>query len=147
MEGTTAKAAPSNGAHCSMRGPRLRRDRDAGARIVVKHAPRTAEARASEIRLRRRFGGRHKLSGTGRGSGEGGGVGRLWPLLVGLPLIAAIAVAAILLSGGGDGTSTAAPDDRKQGSGGGGAEVAELGTPALGSKNAPVVLTEYGDYQ
>ena len=63
---------------------------------------------------------------------------------MGLPLISALAIAAILLSGGGDEASSTAgqgPDN------GDGAEVAGLGTPALGSKNAPVVLTEYSDYQ
>jgi hypothetical protein len=74
----------------------------------------------------------------------------LWPLFIGLPLIALIAVAAIVLSGGGDGAS--APESRPQDSGDeGGAGSAPgsagLGTPALGSKDAPVVLTEYSDYQ
>ena len=92
----------------------------------------------------RRFGGRYALSGTGR---ESGGIGKLWPLLVGLPLIAALSVAAILLSGGGDGASPTAPDGNRQSSNGGGMGSAQLGTPALGSKDAPVVLTEYSDYQ
>ena len=64
-----------------------------------------------------------------------------------MPLIALLAVAAILLSGGGDGPSQPAPDDRQQGSGDGGEEARKLGTPALGSADAPVVMTEYSDYQ
>jgi hypothetical protein len=68
---------------------------------------------------------------------------------VGVPLIALLAVAAILLSGGGDGPSQPAPDDRPRasGDGGGGEKDPKLGTPALGSADAPVVMTEYSDYQ
>jgi hypothetical protein len=65
---------------------------------------------------------------------------------VGVPLIALLAVAAILLSGGGDGPSQPPQDDRPQASGGG-EEGSKLGTPALGSADAPVVMTEYSDYQ
>jgi hypothetical protein len=83
------------------------------------------------------------LSGTGR---ESAGLGRFWPLFVGVPLIALLAVAAILLSGGGDGPSQPPQDDRPQASGGG-EEDSKLGTPALGSADAPVVMTEYSDYQ
>ncbi len=85
------------------------------------------------------------LSGTGR---ESAGVGRFWPLFVGVPLIALLAVAAILLSGGGDGPSQPPQDGGSQASGGGGGEEdSKLGTPALGSADAPVVMTEYSDYQ
>jgi hypothetical protein len=83
------------------------------------------------------------LSGTGR---ESAGLGRFWPLFLGVPLIALLAVAAILLSGGGDGPSQPPQDDRPQASGGG-EEDSKLGTPALGSADAPVVMTEYSDYQ
>ena len=67
---------------------------------------------------------------------------------MGVPLIAVLAVAAILLSAGGDGPPQPAPDDRPRASGdGGGKEDPKLGTPALGSADAPVVMTEYSDYQ
>ncbi|HEV2093205.1 MAG TPA: hypothetical protein VGR18_08575 [Rubrobacter sp.] len=82
------------------------------------------------------------LSGTGR---DNAGFGRFWPLFVGLPLIALLAVAAIVLSGGGNGPSQPAPDDRPRASGNGGDP--GLGTPTLGSEDAPVVMTEYSDYQ
>lgn len=90
------------------------------------------------------------MPGTGR---ENAGLGRYWPLFVGVPLIALLAVAAIVLSGGGGGTPPPpASDDRPQSSGDGGGEGgtggrADLGTPTLGSADAPVVMTEYSDYQ
>jgi hypothetical protein len=65
---------------------------------------------------------------------------------VGVPLIALLAVAAIALSGGENEPSQPAPDDRPQASKGGGGE-RDLKTPSLGSADAPVVLTEYSDYQ
>ena len=69
---------------------------------------------------------------------------------MGLPLIAVIAIAAIVFAGGGADPSS--PDERRQGAenggaGSGGSENAGLGTPSLGSEDAPVVLTEYSDYQ
>ena len=67
---------------------------------------------------------------------------------MGVPLIALLAVAAILLSGGRDGPSQPPQDDRPRASGdGGGEKDPKLGTPALGSADAPVVMTEYSDYQ
>lgn len=65
---------------------------------------------------------------------------------MGMPLILAVAVAAIVLSGGGENASQPASDDRRQAQEGGN-QNADLGTPALGSADAPVVLTEYSDYQ
>jgi hypothetical protein len=80
------------------------------------------------------------LSETNKNSG--GDAKRLWPLFVGLPLILAVAVAAVLLSGG----RSQPPGQEEQGrqvrSGG-----AELGHPSLGSESAPVVMIEYGDFQ
>jgi protein-disulfide isomerase len=84
----------------------------------------------------------------------GGGAKRLWPLFVGLPLILAIAVAAVLFAGGerppAQGQQPrAAQEERPSGgeqeraSQGG----AELGHPSLGSADAPVVMIEYGDFQ
>jgi hypothetical protein len=61
-------------------------------------------------------------------------------------LIALLAVAAIALSGGGNGPSQPAPDDRQQSSEDGGGE-RDLETPSIGSADAPVVMTEYSDYQ
>ena len=75
-------------------------------------------------------------------------MGRLWPIFVGLPLIALLAVGAIVLSGGGGEEAPTATGDRQQtqetGNDGG---TAKLGTPTLGSADAPVVLTEYSDFQ
>ena len=94
-------------------------------------------------------GGRHPLSVTGGGDERGRGIGRLWPLFVGVPLIALLAVGAIVLSGGGGEDPPASPGDRpqtqKEPAGEG--RTAKLGTPTLGSADAPVVLTEYSDYQ
>jgi len=64
-----------------------------------------------------------------------------------VPLIALLAVGAILLSGGGEETSRPAQDRGSQASGGGSQGSTDLGTPALGSADAPVVMTEYSDYQ
>ena len=82
------------------------------------------------------------MSETNKNSG--GGARRLWPLFVGLPLILAVAFAAVLLSG-----------ERSQPAGqvrsGGGERAsrggAELGHPSLGREDAPVVMIEYGDFQ
>jgi hypothetical protein len=46
-------------------------------------------------------------------------------------------------SAGGDGGERADP----AGGGEAGGETAKLGTPSLGKEDAPVVLTEYSDYQ
>jgi hypothetical protein len=75
---------------------------------------------------------------------------------VGLPLILAVAIAAVLLSGGGEGTQPTkqgqAPrpaeeqphgGERGEASRGGGG----LGHPALGRAAAPVLMVEYGDFQ
>jgi len=85
---------------------------------------------------------------------QGGGARRLWPLFVGLPLILAVAVAAVLLSGDRSqptGQGQPPPSEGRQ-AGSGGEERApqggaELGHPSLGRKNAPVVMIEYGDFQ
>jgi len=83
----------------------------------------------------------------------GGGAKRLWPLFVGLPLIIALAVAAVLLSG--DRSQPAGqeqpPQSAEERPFAGGEEAsqsdAELEHPALGSTDAPVVMIEYGDFQ
>jgi protein-disulfide isomerase len=80
---------------------------------------------------------------------------RAWPLLVGLPLIAALAVAAVLFSGGErsqpSGREQPPQSAEEQPSGGGREEAsqnsAELGHPALGNAGAPVVMIEYGDFR
>ena len=82
----------------------------------------------------------------------GGGARRMWPLLVGLPLIIALAAAAVLLSGerpqsvGQERQPQPAQEGqpgREEASQGG----AKLGHPTLGSADAPVVMIEYGDFQ
>jgi hypothetical protein len=81
----------------------------------------------------------------------GGGAERLWPLFVGLPLIVAVALAAVLLSG--ERPQPTAQEQRVQpaGSGAGREEAlqsgAVLGHPSLGSEDAPVVMIEYGDFR
>ncbi len=83
----------------------------------------------------------------------GGGAKRAWPLFVGLPLILAVAVAAVLLSGERPQPTAQEqqPPPEEQPSGGGGEEAsgggAELGHPSLGDAAAPVVMIEYGDFQ
>lgn len=84
---------------------------------------------------------------------ENRGGGSRWPLFVGLPLILAVALAAVLFSGGQSsepggqegpsGTEERAAGSNQEASGGG----SGLGTPALGSADAPVVMREYGDFQ
>ena len=98
----------------------------------------------------RRPGGRHPLSGTGGNNEQGrGGIGRLWPIFVGLPLIALLAIGAIVLSGGGGEEPSTATGGQRQAQNETGDDdgTAELGTPTLGSASAPVVLTEYSDFQ
>ena len=74
------------------------------------------------------------------------GTGSRWPLFVGLPLIVLVAVAAVLFSGGQERpseTAERAVGEGEEASGDG----SGLGTPSLGSADAPVVMTEYGDFQ
>jgi len=83
--------------------------------------------------------------------------GRMWPLFVGLPLIAIIAVAAVIFAGGEESTPRNAVQGEQQPAGGeeqasgGDGEAASgdgrLGHPALGDADAPVVMVEYSDYQ
>lgn len=91
------------------------------------------------------------MSETSKSPGEDQkGPGRRWPLFVGLPLIVLVAVAAVLLSGG-EQEQPSGTEDRPAGSDAGEQESSEggsgLGTPALGSTDAPVVMTEYADFQ
>jgi protein-disulfide isomerase len=86
---------------------------------------------------------------------EKAGGGAKWPLFVGLPLILAIAVAAVLFAGGertpapGQQQRAAQEEQRPSGSEQERASQgsAELGHPSLGSADAPVVMIEYGDFQ
>ena len=86
------------------------------------------------------------------------GIGRAWPLLVGLPLILTVAVAAVVFSGGNERPGLAEqerppqPIEEERRPSGGGREGAPhnsagLGHPALGSAEAPVLMVEYGDFQ
>jgi hypothetical protein len=50
-------------------------------------------------------------------------------------------------SAGGDGGERADPAGGGEAGGEAGGETAKLGTPSLGKEDAPVVLTEYSDYQ
>jgi protein-disulfide isomerase len=76
------------------------------------------------------------------------GRGQAWPLFVGLPLILAVAVAAVIFSGGGERPGLAEqerppqPVQEERPS-----DEARLGHPALGSADVPVVMVEYGDFQ
>jgi protein-disulfide isomerase len=89
---------------------------------------------------------RNTVEGTRRG----------WPLLFWLPLIA-VALAASLLSGcaaqssrpSGQEPRQSAEEDQNAGSGGEEEEGprSELGHPALGDADAPVVMVEYADFQ
>ena len=55
-------------------------------------------------------------------------------------LVVALLAALVLAGCGGAGGDPSS-------AGGAGGETAELGTPSLGREDAPVVLTEYSDYQ
>jgi protein-disulfide isomerase len=79
---------------------------------------------------------------------DGRGAGRAWPLFVGLPLILAVAVAAVIFSGGGERSGLAEQERPPQpAEEEGPSDEAGLGHPALGSADAPVVMVEYGDFQ
>jgi len=86
-------------------------------------------------------GGGIPLSEANKNSG--GGAKRLWPLFVGLPLIVALAIAAVLLSG--ERSQPAGQEQPAQRPAGNGEE--ELGNPSLGDPGSPVVMIEYGDFQ
>jgi hypothetical protein len=78
----------------------------------------------------------------------GGSSNRVWPLFVGLPLTLAIALAAVLLSTTGERPQPAGHEKpagirREEAS----QDVEQLGHPALGNADAPVVMIEYGDFQ
>jgi hypothetical protein len=89
----------------------------------------------------------------------GGSARRVWPLFVGLPLIVAVAVAAVLFSGGERSQpsgeeqprQSAAEEEQPAKPGGEREEASQggagLGHPALGDADAPVVMIEYGDFQ
>lgn len=67
-------------------------------------------------------------------------------------LVLTFAAALVLAGCGGSGSGGSQPsgegeDAGSSGSGNAGGETAELGTPSLGREDAPVVLTEYSDYQ
>ena len=70
---------------------------------------------------------------------------RAWPLFVGLPLIVALAVAAVLLSGERPQPTAQRqqPAEEEAASRGD----TELGHPTLGDADAPVLMIEYGDFQ
>ena len=86
---------------------------------------------------------------------EDRGVGRAWPLFVGLPFLVALAVAAVLLSGERPPPTTQEqrpqPAQEEQPTGNGPEEAAQngakLGHPTLGDADAPVVMVEYGDFR
>ena len=78
----------------------------------------------------------------------------MWPLFVGLPIIAIIAVGAVVLAGGEDRAPQTAGQEQQPAGGerqasGSGDESGDvdLGHPALGDADAPVVMVEYSDYQ
>jgi hypothetical protein len=85
----------------------------------------------------------------------GGSARQAWPLFVGLPLIVAVAVAAVLFSGGERSQPSGEEQPRQSAEEeqpGGEREKASQGGaglehPALGDPDAPVVMIEYGDFQ
>ncbi len=81
-----------------------------------------------------------------------GGAKRAWPLLFWISLISALALLLYGCSGQGPQPSGQEPRQAAEGTGGpsGDREQAsrgELGHPALGDADAPVVMVEYGDFQ
>ena len=62
-------------------------------------------------------------------------------------VVALLAALALAGCGAGGGSSSAGGDGGEKADTAGGGETAELGTPSLGREDAPVVLTEYSDYQ
>ncbi len=95
------------------------------------------------------------LTGKGAGPDDNAGYGRQdRGLPVVLVLVLALAAALVLAGcggGSGDAGSSGEEDGGRDagpsGSENAGAETAKLGTPSLGRDDAPVVLTEYSDYQ
>ncbi len=83
---------------------------------------------------------------TDEKNGESRTRGRLWPLFIGLPIIAIIAVTAVIFAGGGNDETRNAGQDQ-QASGGDESGDGRLGHPSLGDADAPVVMVEYSDYQ
>jgi hypothetical protein len=76
---------------------------------------------------------------------------RAWPLLVGLTLILAVALAAVLLSGERQRSTVEeqqpSPEQRPAEGEQATQSHAPLGHPSLGDSGAPVVMIEYGDFQ
>ncbi|HEV8045034.1 MAG TPA: hypothetical protein VGP38_07640 [Rubrobacter sp.] len=87
----------------------------------------------------------------GTGTDLGGRANELRTLLTLLALVAVMLVFAGCAAGS-EGSSQASGQEEQQGakgedSGGGQASKEQLGHPALGSADAPVVMIEYSDYQ
>ena len=64
-------------------------------------------------------------------------------------LVVALAAALVLAGCGADGGGSASPgkDGGGKAKSSGGGETVELGVPSLGREDAPVVMTEFSDYQ
>ena len=93
------------------------------------------------------------LTGTGAGPDDNARNGRQ-DLKLRISFVIVLALAALALAGcgavGGDSGPSGGGDAGSSGASGPGntrGEVAKLGTPSLGRADAPVVLTEYSDYQ
>ena len=93
------------------------------------------------------------LTCTGTGPGDNARHGRrsrgLLPVLT---LVLAFAAALVLAGCGGPGNGGSQPSGESENAGASeaenaGGETAQLATPSLGREDAPVVLTEYSDYQ
>lgn len=75
----------------------------------------------------------------------------VWPLVIGLPLIAVIAAAAIFFSSTGEegaeppSEESPAPSEESLEEASG--DASDLGHPAIGDEDAPVVMVEFSDYQ
>ena len=71
--------------------------------------------------------------------------GPAWPLFAGLALVALLVGVAAISCGGATGEQRA--QDSQDPAGNEPQAAADLGHPSLGEKDAPVVMTEYADYQ